>query len=124
MRSPGCWWSRLSSSKSSWLALLFVAAMPQTGWRTRGFPFPNKRVHRNKGWGLQEWVALYTDLPSRQLKVSVADRSVVETMNAETRVRSPAALQSAIDESVGAYCLSAVVSLEEGWRLCQCHPTA
>lgn len=25
---------------------------------------------RRKKWGLQEWAALYSDLPSRQLKVS------------------------------------------------------
>jgi hypothetical protein len=59
-------------------------------------------VRRNKGWGLQEWRELYTDLPSRQLKVSVADRGAIHTMHAETRVRSPAALQTAIDQCVGA----------------------
>jgi hypothetical protein len=64
-------------------------------------------------------VALYSDLPSRQLKVSVADRSVVETMNAETRVRSPAALQSAIDETVGAYFL--LYQLLCGYVMCQHH---
>lgn len=30
---------------------------------------------RRKGWGLDQWAALYTDLPSRQLKVKVADRT-------------------------------------------------
>lgn len=35
------------------------------------------------------------------VQVQVKDRNVIETMNAETRVKTPAALQSRIDESVG-----------------------
>jgi len=54
-------------------------------------------------WQLKDWAGLYTDVPSRQLKVQVKDRNVIETMNAETRVKTPAALQSRIDESVGLY---------------------
>eukprot|EP00241_Pyramimonas_parkeae_P016370 CAMPEP_0114290492 /NCGR_PEP_ID=MMETSP0059-20121206/7963_1 /TAXON_ID=36894 /ORGANISM="Pyramimonas parkeae, Strain CCMP726" /LENGTH=526 /DNA_ID=CAMNT_0001411889 /DNA_START=17 /DNA_END=1598 /DNA_ORIENTATION=+ len=54
-------------------------------------------------WQLKDWAGLYMDVPSRQLKVQVKDRNVIETMNAETRVKTPAALQSRIDESVGLY---------------------
>ncbi|EIE18707.1 intramolecular transferase [Coccomyxa subellipsoidea C-169] len=57
---------------------------------------------RRKKWGLPEWAALYTDLPSRQLKVKVADRSVVTTSHAETRVESPSGLQQLIDSAVAA----------------------
>lgn len=55
---------------------------------------------RRRSWGLQQWANLYTDLPSRQSKVLVADRSVIRTTNAETQVASPAALQPAIDQAV------------------------
>ncbi|KAK9904678.1 hypothetical protein WJX75_000481 [Coccomyxa subellipsoidea] len=57
---------------------------------------------RRKNWGLPEWAALYTDLPSRQLKVKVADRSVVTTSDAETRVVTPSCLQHLIDSAVNA----------------------
>lgn len=55
---------------------------------------------RRKGWGLSDWAALYTDLPSRQLKVLVADRAVIVTTDAETRVAEPRGLQAAIDAAV------------------------
>lgn len=57
---------------------------------------------RRKGWGLAQWAGLYTDLPSRQVKVLVADRSVITTTDAERRVATPAALQDKIDELVAA----------------------
>jgi phosphoacetylglucosamine mutase len=57
---------------------------------------------RRKGWGLDQWAALYTDLPSRQLKVTVADRAAIVTTDAETRVSQPAGLQAAIDAAVAA----------------------
>ncbi|KAL4450013.1 hypothetical protein ABPG77_010682 [Micractinium sp. CCAP 211/92] len=55
---------------------------------------------RRKGWGLDQWAALYSDLPSRQLKVKVADRTVIVTTDAETRVAEPRGLQAAIDAAV------------------------
>lgn len=53
------------------------------------------------GWSVQEWNSIYTDLPSRQLKVKVQDRSLIKTTNAETRVTHPPGLQAAIDREVG-----------------------
>ncbi|EPS63990.1 hypothetical protein M569_10791 [Genlisea aurea] len=54
-----------------------------------------------KGWSIHQWSErLYRDLPSRQLKVIVHDRSVIETADAETRVVKPAGLQEAIDGEV------------------------
>jgi phosphoacetylglucosamine mutase len=47
-----------------------------------------------------EWNLLYTDLPSRQLKVSIKDRSVIRTTDAERRVSEPALLQAEIDKLV------------------------
>ncbi|KAA6429916.1 MAG: phosphoacetylglucosamine mutase-like [Trebouxia sp. A1-2] len=55
---------------------------------------------RRRQWDLQEWGHLYQDLPSRQTKVLVADRSVISTINAETQVAAPAGLQALIDKAV------------------------
>lgn len=55
------------------------------------------------GWSMQNWIELYDDLPSRQLKVKVADRTAVITTNAETRVLQPSVLQEAIDAETGKY---------------------
>ncbi|PIA62249.1 hypothetical protein AQUCO_00200318v1 [Aquilegia coerulea] len=49
------------------------------------------------GWSIQRWNELYQDLPSRQLKVKVADRNAVTTANAETVVVKPSGLQEAIN---------------------------
>jgi len=53
-----------------------------------------------KGWSVQEWDAIYEDLPSRQLKLAVVDRAVVVTNASETKVLEPEALQLAIDALV------------------------
>eukprot|EP00899_Mesostigma_viride_P012220 jgi/Mesvir1/2099/Mv16631-RA.1 len=52
------------------------------------------------GLSMEQWAQLYSDLPSRQLKVKVADRSVVVTTLDETRALAPAGLQDAIDARV------------------------
>ena len=46
-----------------------------------------------KGFSLEQWFDLYQDLPSRQLKVVVADRSVIRTIDADRRCTHPAGLQ-------------------------------
>jgi phosphoacetylglucosamine mutase len=51
-------------------------------------------------WDLPQWDAMYTDLPSRQLVVRVADRNVIKTTDAERRCVAPAGLQSTIDALV------------------------
>jgi hypothetical protein len=45
---------------------------------------------------------MYTDLPSRQVKVLVSDRAVITTEDAERRTVSPAGMQGAIDAAVAA----------------------
>ncbi|CAA6673765.1 unnamed protein product [Spirodela intermedia] len=60
-------------------------------------------ILRHKGWSIEDWNSLYQDLPSRQLKVKVADRSVVTTANAETQVVNPPGLQEAIDAETAKY---------------------
>lgn len=54
------------------------------------------------GWTVQDWDAVYEDLPSRQTKLAVKDRRVVMTTEDETRVLQPASLQSAIDSLTSA----------------------
>ena len=50
-----------------------------------------------RGWGAHEWDAMYSDLPSRQRKLAVADRSVITTTADETRAVAPRDLQPALD---------------------------
>ncbi|XP_041369349.1 phosphoacetylglucosamine mutase-like [Gigantopelta aegis] len=57
----------------------------------------------DRGWSIQEWNALYTDLPNRQLKVKVNDRTVITTTDAERKVVTPDGLQAAIDQLVEKY---------------------
>ncbi|KAK8648352.1 hypothetical protein V6N13_129106 [Hibiscus sabdariffa] len=54
-------------------------------------------ILQHKGWSIQKWNELYQDLPSRQLKVKVVDRTAVTTTNAETIAVSPPGIQEAID---------------------------
>ncbi|KFO94840.1 Phosphoacetylglucosamine mutase, partial [Buceros rhinoceros silvestris] len=59
-----------------------------------------------KGLTVQQWDAVYTDLPNRLLKVQVADRRVIETTDAERRAVTPPGLQEKIDALVKKYKLS------------------
>ncbi|XP_073348926.1 phosphoacetylglucosamine mutase [Pagrus major] len=56
-----------------------------------------------KGMTVQQWDAIYSDLPNRQLKVKVSDRRVIDTTDAERRAVSPDGLQEAIDSLVKKY---------------------
>ena len=47
-----------------------------------------------------DWNLLYTDLPSRQLKVTIKDRTLIKTTDAERRVSEPAELQRQIDNLI------------------------
>eukprot|EP00198_Chlamydomonas_reinhardtii_P005014 XP_001694350.1 phosphoacetylglucosamine mutase [Chlamydomonas reinhardtii] len=57
-------------------------------------------ILRRKGWSLAQWQALYMDLPSRQLKLKVADRGSITTADAERVCVTPAGLQEAINAIV------------------------
>lgn len=52
-------------------------------------------------WGCSEWDMLYRELPSRQLKVKVRDRTLVQTTDSERTCVAPSGLQGAIDQLVG-----------------------
>lgn len=55
-----------------------------------------------QGWTLAYWAttALYQDLPSRQLKVKVQDRSAIQTNDTETICLSPALVQTELDAAM------------------------
>jgi phosphoacetylglucosamine mutase len=53
-----------------------------------------------QNWTFIEWDSMYQDLPSRQCKIRVRDRKVVETNHDETKVLAPLSLQQAIDQVV------------------------
>lgn len=56
-----------------------------------------------KGWNIIEWEKMYKDLPNKQLKVKVHDKSVIKTANAERQCISPEGLQDEIDKVVSQY---------------------
>ncbi|XP_024986965.1 phosphoacetylglucosamine mutase [Cynara cardunculus var. scolymus] len=60
-------------------------------------------ILQHMGWSVDKWNELYHDLPSRQLKVKVADRSAVVTNYAETSVEKPPGIQEAINAITGKY---------------------
>ena len=53
-----------------------------------------------KGWNLRTWNGLYDDLPSRQCKVKVKDRSLVVTNDNETMAIKPTSLQPALQSAM------------------------
>eukprot|EP00268_Persea_americana_P005185 TRINITY_DN11744_c0_g1_i1.p1 TRINITY_DN11744_c0_g1~~TRINITY_DN11744_c0_g1_i1.p1 ORF type:complete len:107 (-),score=25.69 TRINITY_DN11744_c0_g1_i1:2-322(-) len=55
------------------------------------------------GWSIEKWSELYKDLPSKQLKVKVMDRTAVSTTNAETVVVEPSGLQEVINTETAKY---------------------
>ena len=57
-------------------------------------------VLRLKGWDCKDWAALYADLPSRQAKTAVADRSILTCSPDETSTLRPPGLQKALDEAM------------------------
>lgn len=57
----------------------------------------------SKGWHIKQWDAMYEDLPNRLRKVSVADRNLIKTTDAERRVVTPEGLQDKIDTFTAKY---------------------
>ena len=60
-------------------------------------------ILHEKGWSLEDWGATYTDLPNRQRKVTIKDRNVIKTTDAERKVTAPKGLQDEIDRLVSGY---------------------
>jgi len=67
-----------------------------------------------KGWTLQTWNSLYADIPSRQCKVRVKDRSIVTTNENETMATSPPSLQPALDSAIASLLSQSSLSLTSG----------
>ncbi|KAE8352547.1 hypothetical protein BDV28DRAFT_134913 [Aspergillus coremiiformis] len=57
----------------------------------------------HKGWTPKEWLSTYTDLPSRLVRVEVADRSIFKAYDAERKLESPAGLQQKIESLQSRY---------------------
>lgn len=56
-----------------------------------------------RGWSIEDWNSAYADLPNRQMKVTVADRAVITTTDAERVCVTPAGLQDTINSIVANY---------------------
>ncbi|MCL4127857.1 UNVERIFIED_CONTAM: hypothetical protein GTU68_000984 [Idotea baltica] len=56
-----------------------------------------------KGWSAQDWDQAYQDLPNKLAKVTVKDRSVITTTDAERCCVTPLGLQDALNSLVGQY---------------------
>ena len=57
----------------------------------------------HKGWSPKEWLGTYTDLPSRLVRVEVADRSIFKAYDAERKLESPPGLQAKVDSLMSRY---------------------
>ncbi|CAM9372982.1 unnamed protein product [Discosporangium mesarthrocarpum] len=57
-------------------------------------------VLRIRCWSVQEWSAMYADLPSRQAKTAVADRSMISCTVDETEALRPQGLQAALEKAM------------------------
>ncbi|KAF8788427.1 phosphoacetylglucosamine mutase-like [Argiope bruennichi] len=55
------------------------------------------------GWNVEDWNAMYTDFPNRQLKVTVPDRNVFSTTDAERKCVKPEGFQEAVDRVVSEF---------------------
>ena len=60
-------------------------------------------VLADKGWDVEQWLECYQDLPNILAKVSVKDRNLVTTTDAERVVVTPASMQDKINAVVGEF---------------------
>ncbi|XP_062130496.1 phosphoacetylglucosamine mutase [Drosophila sulfurigaster albostrigata] len=60
-------------------------------------------ILNHKGWDVKDWSAAYNDLPNLQLKISVQDRNVIKTTDAERVCVEPQGLQEEINKVVANY---------------------
>ena len=84
-----------SSSSPSLLYQLSRLINPAVGDALSDLLLVDLLLRRHFHWTLAQWAThLYTDLPSRQLKVQVKDRSMIVCNDNETQVLEPVGLQS------------------------------
>lgn len=60
-------------------------------------------ILHERGWDVKQWEECYTDLPNKLLKVTVKDRNVVTTTDAERICVTPEGLQDEINTIVSKY---------------------
>ncbi|XP_072382514.1 phosphoacetylglucosamine mutase [Diabrotica undecimpunctata] len=60
-------------------------------------------ILHERGWNIRQWEECYTDLPNRLMKVTVKDRNVITTTDAERICVSPDGLQDEINSIVSKY---------------------
>lgn len=60
-------------------------------------------ILHDKGWSVKDWEEAYSDLPNKLMKVTVQDREVFETTDAERRCVKPDGLQEEINALVMKY---------------------
>jgi len=60
-------------------------------------------ILQHLGWSIEKWNELYKDLPSRQIKVEVPDRTAVVTTSEETEALRPMGIQDAINSEIKKY---------------------
>ncbi|KAL1195536.1 Phosphoacetylglucosamine mutase [Cardamine amara subsp. amara] len=60
-------------------------------------------ILQHMGWSVEKWNELYKDLPSRQIKVEVPDRTAVVTTSEETEALKPLGIQDAINAEIKKY---------------------
>ncbi|XP_026272665.1 phosphoacetylglucosamine mutase isoform X2 [Frankliniella occidentalis] len=56
-----------------------------------------------RGWSVEDWENCYTDLPNRQLKVTVQDRNVIKVIDAECNISEPEGLQDDFDRLISMF---------------------
>ncbi|KAF7131759.1 hypothetical protein RHSIM_Rhsim09G0128800 [Rhododendron simsii] len=96
--------SKGSEQQKAALRLLAVSKLinPAVGDALSGLLLV-EAILQHMGWSIHRWNELYHDLPSRQLKVKVVERSAVVTANAETVVVRPLGIQEAINAETAKY---------------------
>lgn len=60
-------------------------------------------ILQRNGWDVKDWYGNYSDLPNLQKKITVADRNVITTTDAERKCVTPACLQGLIDRVTAKY---------------------
>ena len=56
-----------------------------------------------RGWDLRDWQNTYADLPCRQLKLTIQDRNMIKTTNADRTVVKPEQLQESVNLIIQSY---------------------
>ncbi|XP_047525756.1 phosphoacetylglucosamine mutase [Pieris napi] len=89
--------------KAAQLLLSFIDLTNETVGDAISDLFLVETVLCARGHDVRQWMEIYNDLPSRQLKVTVEDRNAIKTTDAERKCTSPESLQERVDALVSTY---------------------